>query len=79
MIRTGTEKHGIASFVTLFIVFWIIFFALSFYGRPGLDAGELVGVIVFSILIALFLAACCTFLQIEVRNPKELADGLTVS
>ena len=79
MLQLRERKSGIASFLTLFIIVWVFMFALSHVGSDTENYGEfLFQAIVFSTLIAIPIACCCTLTRGGTRDPKELTDGITV-
>jgi len=79
MLKLTERKYAIASFLTIFVIVWVIMFALSHYGLDTENYGEfLIQAIIFSTLIALPIACCCYFARGGTRDPKELTDGTTV-
>ncbi len=78
------ESYGKSSSLTVFIVFWVVLFALSYYGSSDLyidPSGEVarpvVGPFIFSTMIAFLIACACYAAGGGVRDRKELTDGIT--
>jgi len=83
-ITPEKEHYRWASFLTIFIIFWVVLFALTYYGSSDLYIGPsgelprpLVGPFIFSTMIAFLIAFCCYVAGGGIRNPKELMDGIT--
>jgi hypothetical protein len=83
-ITPERERYGWVSFLTIFIIVWVVFFALTYYGSPDLYIGPsgelsrpLAGPIILSTMIAFLIAFCCYAAGGGIRNPKDLMDGIT--
>lgn len=83
-IASDDERYGKASFLTIFIIVWVVTFALSHYGTSNLYIGPggsvgppLGGPVIFSTMFAILIAGCCYAAGGGARNPKELMDGIT--
>ena len=87
-ITPERERYGWVSFLTIFILVWVMLFALMYYGSSDLyiyvgpSGGEemprpLAGPIIFSTMIAFLIAFCCYAAGGGIRNPKDLMDGIT--
>jgi hypothetical protein len=79
MLKLHKGRFGIVSFLALFILAWIFFFAISQIGAPTENYNEfLFQSTLFSTLIAFPIACCCYLARGGTRDPKELTDGITV-
>jgi hypothetical protein len=72
-------RYGKVSFVVIFIIVWIVIFALAHLGGSTLPYGEFaLQTAIFSTLIAFLVALCCVLSGGGTRDPKELTDGHTI-
>jgi hypothetical protein len=79
MLKLHKDSFSIVSFLTLFILAWIIFFGISQIGAPAESYNEfLFQSILSSTLIAFPIACCCYLARGGTRDPKELTDGIIV-
>jgi quinol-cytochrome oxidoreductase complex cytochrome b subunit len=79
-INPEKQPYGKASFLTIFIIFWVMFFVLSYYGSSDAYYGgprPFVAPFIFSTMIAFLIACFCFAAGGGTRNPKELTDGIT--
>jgi hypothetical protein len=82
-ITPEKEPYGKASFLLIFIIFWVVIFALSYYGSSDVHISPsgvfrpLLGPFIFSTMIAFLMAACCFVAGGGIRNPKDVTDGIT--
>jgi hypothetical protein len=79
-ITPEKESYGKVSFLTVFIITWVVIFVLSYYSSSDVYIGGprlLVGPVIFSTMIALLIS--CFFFAAGggIRNPKDLTDGIT--
>ncbi|MHA1939674.1 MAG: hypothetical protein ACXACD_11230 [Candidatus Thorarchaeota archaeon] len=80
-ITPEKEPYGKASFLMVFIIMWVVIFALSYYGSSDVYVGgsrPLVGPVIFSTTIALLISCVCFAAGMGIRNPKDLTDGFTL-
>jgi hypothetical protein len=79
-ITPKKEAYGKASFLVVFIITWVVIFAISYYGSSDVYIGgprPIVGPIIFSTIIAFLIACFCFAAGGRTRDPKELTDGIT--
>jgi succinate dehydrogenase/fumarate reductase cytochrome b subunit len=82
-ITPEKEPYGKASFLVIFIILWVVIFTLTYYGSSAVHYGPygeyrlLEGPVIFSTLIAALIACLCYTAGGGIRNPKELAGGIT--
>ena len=85
MYLTPSEgQYTWVSFLTVFIIVWVVVFALSYFDTTylyidpwGRVYRPLAGPIILSTIIAFLIAFCCYAAGGGIRNPKDLMDGIT--
>ena len=81
-ITPEKEPYGKASFLVIFIIFWVVIFALTYYGSSAVYYGPygkyqpLEGPLIFSTLIAALIACFCLTAGGGPRNPEKLTGGI---
>jgi p-aminobenzoyl-glutamate transporter AbgT len=79
-ITPEKEHYRKASFLMVFIIMWVVIFAVSYYGSSEVHIGRprpLVGPIIFSTMIAFLIACFCFAAGGGTRDSKDVADGIT--
>ncbi|TFH07827.1 MAG: hypothetical protein E4H14_07670 [Candidatus Thorarchaeota archaeon] len=79
MLKLHEGRYSKVSFLVIFVIAWVVIFAISHYGTITMPYDQfLFQTVIFSTLIAFPIACCCFYARGGARDHRELTGGPTV-